>query len=251
MRSAKMLLVLLIVGISALVVSAPTFAGTVLFADDFEGGTVGAYPTATIGTWNSDTGTDQSQIFVTNGATPGPAPGGSTQYLRLARAATWNQVDANFTMQTNPSDLVRMEADVWGGNCMPSVYAGVDQYLGSGFVNGLYLQFRANGSIYGPPGALANMTWPVGQWNHVVLDYHPTAATFDLTVNAQTMTGIAMLTPCNVDDLMLTEVSGPEATYWDNVKITLNPSAVPEPSSIALVVTGLMGFLAYAWRKRR
>lgn len=29
------------------------------------------------------------------------------------------------------------------------------------------------------------------------------------------------------------------------------PAAVPEPSTLALVVSGLVGLLAYAWRKRR
>ena len=35
----------------------------------------------------------------------------------------------------------------------------------------------------------------------------------------------------------------------DNVR--LDASAVPEPTSITLVVTGVLGLLAYAWRKRR
>ena len=35
------------------------------------------------------------------------------------------------------------------------------------------------------------------------------------------------------------------------VRITLDISSVPEPSAIALLATGLVGLLAYAWRKRR
>ena len=37
-------------------------------------------------------------------------------------------------------------------------------------------------------------------------------------------------------------------TTFDDVGIS---SVVPEPSTIALLTTGLLGLLAYAWRKRR
>ena len=36
--------------------------------------------------------------------------------------------------------------------------------------------------------------------------------------------------------------------YIDNVKLSV---ATPEPSTLALLATGLLGLLAYAWRKRR
>ena len=42
------------------------------------------------------------------------------------------------------------------------------------------------------------------------------------------------------------------AMYSDELRIgTTWASVVPEPSSVALLVTGLLGLLAYAWRKRK
>lgn len=43
--------------------------------------------------------------------------------------------------------------------------------------------------------------------------------------------------------------SGDHSTYVDNIGVT--SSAVPEPSAIVVMAMGLIGLLAYAWRKRR
>jgi hypothetical protein len=38
--------------------------------------------------------------------------------------------------------------------------------------------------------------------------------------------------------------------YMDNIRVTAT-SPVPEPSTLVLLSTGLIGLVAYAWRKRR
>ena len=38
-------------------------------------------------------------------------------------------------------------------------------------------------------------------------------------------------------------------TYADNVRLDI--SEVPEPSTLVLLASGLVGLLAYAWRKRK
>jgi hypothetical protein len=46
--------------------------------------------------------------------------------------------------------------------------------------------------------------------------------------------------------------SGAVDTNWAQVVFGIGvPPSVPEPSAIALLATGLLGLLAYAWRKRR
>lgn len=41
------------------------------------------------------------------------------------------------------------------------------------------------------------------------------------------------------------------SSYVFNASTDLSYMAAPEPSTIALLVTGLLGLLAYAWRKRK
>jgi len=44
-------------------------------------------------------------------------------------------------------------------------------------------------------------------------------------------------------------VSFGKTAYIDNVSVTT--ASIPEPSSIALLTSAIVGLLAYAWRKRR
>jgi hypothetical protein len=41
-----------------------------------------------------------------------------------------------------------------------------------------------------------------------------------------------------------------DSTFSNMPSLVLQPSPVPEPSTIVLVTTGLVGLLAYAWRRR-
>jgi hypothetical protein len=44
---------------------------------------------------------------------------------------------------------------------------------------------------------------------------------------------------------------GGAGTVVDNVRVTATPTATPEPSTLVLLASGLIGLLAYAWRKRK
>ncbi len=51
-------------------------------------------------------------------------------------------------------------------------------------------------------------------------------------------------------DIGATKGSGGGWAWFDNVRLDYS-TTVPEPSALALLATGLIGLLAYAWRKRK
>jgi hypothetical protein len=237
MRSSKMLL--LIVGVSALFVSSAC-ASTILFQDGFESGTPGASPgPADVGTWSFQVPASQ---LVTDAASPGAA--GGTKYEAVTRSGGWSASDANIGHQAVGS-LLRLEADVWtNGNAL--IY-GIDYNPTE--KDGFIMVFRTDGSV--TCSGTGTLTYNLGAWNHVSMDYVVGASTFDLTVNASTITAQGMLgTYGSTIDTMEICVSA-DTSYFDNVKVTLNPSSVPEPSVVTLLVSAIFGLVAYAWRKRR
>jgi hypothetical protein len=232
---------------SVLLLSTPVFA-TVLFEDDFsthaEGALAGPAPT---GSWTYDLGTTGTAYVFQGvvGDCPG-APDGS-KYLGMLRGSDyWPQAIATFATQSNPADLVRFEADIFGG-ASPDPYIAIN----SGTATNNYVMAVPTGTIYVPGSpATSSLTWTTAPpaWHHVTMDYHPTATTFDLTIDAATQKGIAMGVAGPIDGFSLTNVVNNWALY-DNVKVTLNPGVVPEPSSIVLLASAVLGLLAYAWRK--
>jgi hypothetical protein len=63
-----------------------------------------------------------------------------------------------------------------------------------------------------------------------------------------TRTGISMV----AGDMLYLQVDPRGAYNWDMTGVSMSvTSAVPEPSTIILVGTGVVGLLCYAWRKRK
>jgi hypothetical protein len=40
-------------------------------------------------------------------------------------------------------------------------------------------------------------------------------------------------------------------SFIDNVSLVATTNAVPEPGTIVLLITGMLGLVCYAWRKRK
>jgi hypothetical protein len=198
----------------------------------------GAAPT---GSWTVSL-KDSGMAYIHNGKV-GDCSGAvdGSNYLGILRNGGWSQVDAVFAAQSNPSDLVRLEADVFGG-------AAATPYLAMnlGGAEKAYVMPVPAGTIYFPSSTAAS-AWTTGVWHHVAIDYHPTAATFDFSIDGNTQAGIATEAAGAIDRFSLASVGG--WALYDNVKVTL--TATPEPSSVVLLAAGLVGLLAYAWRKQR
>ena len=213
-----------------------TNGATVLFSDDFEGGTVGSLPTAYVGTWSGS-------VRVTDAAVPGPFQG--AQYLTRGV----NQLDGLATFAAQTSGLVHAEYMVYQ-----------DEFMASQRTNGAYFGFSAafwglcdfggeepegGGEVryYDAGWYHTGLYWKNAVWQKWELDYVPGASTYDLTIDGVTASAVPVrAVEASVDTLIFT-CGSMMPIYYDAV--------VPEPSTFALLATGLIGLLCYAWRKRK
>jgi hypothetical protein len=247
MRSLRVSLAVAMV----LFLSTSAFA-TVLFEDGFEGVTppaIGPAPTAPSGDWQFNLGSGEAMSLTgALGGCPGAATGSNYLGVLQGGGAVWSTANAGFPLQSNPADLVRFEADIFGGGAAkPYIAILPTQNASNNELN--YVLLSYNGVVYVPGGS--SLSWATGSWHHVTMDYHPTASTFDLTIDSQpTQKGIAMGAAGSVAGFELSNAATNAYADYDNVKVTLI-AGVPEPTSIVLLVSGLAGLVAYAWRKRK
>jgi hypothetical protein len=249
MKWSTSFVILLLLGVAASV-AVPANGEVVLFQDNFE--SYAPVSPLTQPGWTLDLGTT-GQAWSYQAALGGDCPGpqsGASYMIELRGSSPWIQVNGTFPTQSTLADLVRFEADVYGS---PSAYPYLATMSGthSGSETN-YVMMGPNGTVYIPTtsGTSATLTWATGSWHHVTIDYHPTAATFDLMIDAQTQLAIPMVTVGQaVSGFCLSNAAMGNWASYDNVKVSL--FAVPEPSSVALLVSAVFGLVAYAWRKRR
>lgn len=255
MKRVNFLLVLAI----AMFISAPAFAG-ILFFDNFESGAHGdPLGTAVVGTWALSGGVPDNSLKLKVPTAGGGLPasiygaqyGATIRGMPEVAGGLYNYADAPFAVQSNPSSLVRFEAEVYGQNAGSTACDLKIAFL-SGTTESNFVQISgtASGGVVSVGGTATSLTWALGTWHHVTMDYNPMASTFALSIDNQTLTGLAMTTPSTVSAVRLEQTSAGQDRWsvFDNVTIT---STVPEPSSLALAVSAMLGLVAYAWQKRR
>ena len=227
---------------------------TVMFDDNFDSGTVGSLPgPASVGTWVVGGGVEADMQVVDSNPPQQPAPLEAVSipnYLSIVRTG-WNQMTATFERQANPADRIRFEVDFYGA---AGAYPYVDILDGGTELN--WVMGKGDGSI-GVPGdpSTATITYNLDEWNHMKMDYSPAAGTFDLSVNGNVQMGIplAVVTDgINAIGLSCVVNGADNGALFDNVLITLNdPIPIPEPSSVVLLISVMMGLAACARRKQR
>ena len=193
----------------------------VLFEDNFDNATVGAFPDSpTVGTWSA-VGTAAADVLVTDVDPPGPVS--PSNYLSAYRSeSTWTGADADFARQTCAADLIRIEFDYFATSASGSAgYVNFQDKGGAGDLQ--YFIPRWDGSVLSGGGNLSGLV--LDEWNHWVIDYMPGAATCDVTISGTLNAGVGMYgASTGIDAVQFaTTYVGTDLIRYDNVKVTLNP----------------------------
>jgi hypothetical protein len=234
---------------------------TVLYSDDFEGyssvsnaafpDNSGDYdPTSPTAGSSSAYELYQYDVQVTKhvgGEDPGAHQG--TNYLRLNNNAYNDDAALNINIadQNTTGDVVRLEQMFY----VPVAADGIAYFaaLGSGtaiFNIGTQSTGRMRYLDYTTMTQVeTTVPYTAGTWQKWAVDYKIGDATLTLSVDGNSQViPTSWGTGGNWDFLQIAQgryLAGVASIYVD---------AVPEPSTSAMAIAGLMGLLAYAWRKR-
>jgi hypothetical protein len=218
----------------------------VLFQYDFEG----ASPTV---------GTIALDGFSMRNVSDAPDPGATNDggFAQIA-SSSWLQHSAAASNQT-----ITVEFDAWlTSNTEATSRLAFSGWGSSSYTNGTYYVAPVGtGAVqsYGAGGYVSGGNIATETWQHVtnVVDY--VAKTQTITAGSLAPFTVPFRTDANdggLNSVAYTFISYPASfvesnpVYVDNIKIYTGVP-VPEPSAIILLSSGLMGLLAYAWRKRR
>lgn len=242
-------------------------AGTTVFADDYEGVTANTLPApdttadylpvATTGTWNVDySGTRLTQVA--NLASPGAAQG--SNYLRIYRQHPdyddGIRADGSLsTPQATTGDVLKFSTMVY----LPSATDVADRATialsGTGFTTDAraFITTDGAGSVFCYDAGWANkidtgVNYQTDVWQQWDVTYAVGAGTFSLAIDGNSASGLTTMSAGSVGVVSMIN-NAYQQTVGGSVYFDAVP--VPEPSAIALMVSAMVGLLAYAWRKRK
>jgi hypothetical protein len=192
---------------------------------------------------------DARQIQVTDATgTNGPGTLQGNNYLRLVRGGLAPlSAGEVFTVQSDVGDHIHWEQMLYAGSDAAS--ANPLQIIGSGTdgnrfnILTSYGGYGVVGSYNGvdfPPAALS-VGYVANKWQKWEIDYNIGDSFLKLTIDGVSAANVPILSGGNLGGIALISDS---IGYADEV-------AVPEPSTLALAMAGVVSLLAYAWKKRK
>lgn len=269
MRLLVPALSLLVVALMQAKASATTITnvttGTTLFSDDYEGvsaSTVPApdtsgsfYPTASVGSWEAG-GSDLACVQVTSSTTsPDPGAAEGSNYLRLYRdGSAHNSLVARPTLsaiQSISDQVIRFSTMVYIPGDSAVDYRGVFRMYGGDGSNDyrrVVLDTMSGGKLDyttsdGVAHEMSGISYTTDVWQRWDLEYAVGTLAFTLAIDGGSPVSGTAFSAGDVYQCKFENGTGtPGAIYLD---------AVPEPGTLWLMTIGLVGLLAYAWRKQR
>ena len=243
---------LMLVVLCLWIVASP--ASAALFMDNFESDTVGADPVIGAG--------DTGGSWVLNEGLAGHVDVVTGQYLQLTRrgdaVGTAYFADANATgwnVASTTNKVVtfstKLQAASDSADSMLLVFSSTGIAAPPAALDMFDIYFAPTGIIHfydRAGGSWSNPTfgYTLGAWHDVSVTLDTTARTFQLQVDSNTDIVRSWTGASHQLGTVTLAAGGPGAEgLFDNVGL------VPEPTSLALLATGLLGLLAYAWRKRK
>ena len=229
-----------------------TTTSTVLLDWDMEGAGTPAVGSVTYYVAPGSPAGTATGVVVGGGSEPAAYEG--SQMLKSYRpgvGTTSAYVDFGSTSGTGSAitiDLAfRVEDSASGMTLWPGTNGSLQDIAG--------FQFKKDGTVwYVDAGAWqsASLTHTVGTWNELSLTHTNGTGNWTMTVNGSAPESMPVTSATGPLTAYLSAVGGFSINNANTLStVYIDAMPVPEPSTIAMLAAGLLGLLAYAWRKRK
>ncbi len=218
-------------------------AGRLVY-DDFETVNPGDFPDTSIWTTNEGTG---DSIRVTDSAPPVGAAEGDQCLKILIQSAYDGKALATYATQT--TGVLHYEWMIYPATGSSPAYYTEDIFMRPGLASrdDLLISDHGAGNGYYEPG----ITVAKDQWHKMEINYDFDNHRFEVVVDDIFSTGwLQKFADPTYGDVVGSQLKATDVGQTAGSTHYID-AVVPEPSTLVLLGCGLIGLLAYAWRKRK